>query len=79
MKPYVYAVFLGLPCESIPPRQRFHLADKVITAREFNAHVRSQIRFQSHSSNDGRDGRQRQEKVGMVVSCRIGTDVLRWQ
>ncbi len=40
MKPYVYAVFLRLPCESIPPRQRFHLADKVITAREFNAHVR---------------------------------------
>ncbi len=22
------------------PRQRFHLADKLITAREFNAHVR---------------------------------------
>ncbi len=40
MKPYVYSVFLRLPCESIPPRQRFHLADKLITAREFNAHVR---------------------------------------
>ncbi len=40
MKPYVYAVFLQLPCESIPPRQRFHLADKVITTREFNVHVR---------------------------------------
>ncbi len=40
VKPYVYAVFLQLPCESIPPRQRFHLADKLITAREFNAHVR---------------------------------------
>ncbi len=39
MKPYVYAVFLGLPCESISPRQCFHLADKLITAREFNAHV----------------------------------------
>ncbi len=39
MKPYVYAVFLRLPCESIPPRQRFHLADKIITARELNAHV----------------------------------------
>ncbi len=38
MKPY--AVFLRLPCESIPPRQRFHLADNLITAREFNAHVR---------------------------------------
>ncbi len=40
VKPYVYAVFLRLPCESIPPRQRFHLADKLITARESNAHVR---------------------------------------
>ncbi len=40
MKPYVYAVFLRLPCESIPPRQRLHLADKLITAREFNTHVR---------------------------------------
>ncbi len=39
VKPYVYAVFLQLPCESIPPRQRFHLADKLIIAREFNAHV----------------------------------------
>ncbi len=39
MKPYVYAVFLRLPCESIPPRQCFHFADKRITAREFNAHV----------------------------------------
>ncbi len=36
---YVYAVFLRLPCESIPTRQRFHLADKLITARVFNAHV----------------------------------------
>ncbi len=36
-----YAVFLWLPCESIPPRQRFHLADKLITARESNAHVRT--------------------------------------
>ncbi len=40
MKPYVYAVFLQVPCESIPPGQRFHLADKLITARGFNAHVR---------------------------------------
>ncbi len=40
MKPYVYAVFLRLLCESIPPRQRLHLADKLITEREFNAHVR---------------------------------------
>ncbi len=40
MKPYVYAVFLWLPCESIPPQQRFHLADKLITAKEFNAYVR---------------------------------------
>ncbi len=40
MKPYVYAVFLRLPCKSILPRQRFHLADKLITAREFNVHVR---------------------------------------
>ncbi len=40
MKPYVYAVFLQLPCESIPPQQCFHLADKRITARQFNAHVR---------------------------------------
>ncbi len=39
MKPYVYAVFLQVPCESIPPGQRFHLADKLITARGFNAHV----------------------------------------
>ncbi len=29
-----------LPCELIPPRQCFHLADKLITAREFNLHVR---------------------------------------
>ncbi len=40
VKPYVYAVFLQLPCESIPSRQRFYLEDKLITAREFNAHVR---------------------------------------
>ncbi len=40
MKPYVYVVFLRLPCESIPPRQRFHLKVKLITEREFNAHVR---------------------------------------
>ncbi len=40
MKPHVYAVFLRLPCKSIPPWQRFHLADKLITAREFNVHVR---------------------------------------
>ncbi len=40
VKPYVYAVFLRLPCESIFPRQPFHLVDKLITAREFNAHVR---------------------------------------
>ncbi len=40
VKPYVYSVFLRLPCESIPQRQLFHLADKLITAREFNAHVR---------------------------------------
>ncbi len=40
MKPYVHAVFLRLPCELIPPRQRFHLADKQITVRELNAHVR---------------------------------------
>ncbi len=40
VKPYVYAVFLRLPCESIPPWQPFHLVDKLITAREFNAHVR---------------------------------------
>ncbi len=39
----------------------------------------SMIRFQFHSNNEGRDGRQRQVKVGMVVSCRIGTAVLRWQ
>ncbi len=39
MKPYVYAVFLQLPCESIPPRQYSHHADKLNTAREFNAHV----------------------------------------
>ncbi len=39
MKPFVYAVFLRLPCELIPPWQRFHLADKLITAREFNAYV----------------------------------------
>ncbi len=39
VKSYVYAVFLRLPCESIPTRQRFHLADKLITARVFNAHV----------------------------------------
>ncbi len=40
VKPDVYAVFLRLPCESIPQRQLFHLADKLITAREINAHVR---------------------------------------
>ncbi len=40
VKPYVYAVFLRLPCESIPSLQRFHLADKLITAREVNVHVR---------------------------------------
>ncbi len=39
----------------------------------------SMIRFQSNSSYEGRDGRQRQVKVGMVVSCRLGTAVLRWQ
>ncbi len=39
VKSYVYAVFLRLPCESIPTRQHFHLADKLITARVFNAHV----------------------------------------
>ncbi len=44
-----------------------------------NVSFSSIIRFQSHSSNEGRDGRQRQVKVGMVVSCRIGTAVLRWQ
>ncbi len=46
VKPYVYAVFLQLPCESIPSRQRFHLEDKLITAREFNAHVRPGVRVQ---------------------------------
>ncbi len=40
VKPYIYAVFLRLPCEPIPPWQRFHLADELIAAREFNAHVR---------------------------------------
>ncbi len=40
VKPYDYAVFLRLPCESIPPWQRFHLAENLITAREFNVHVR---------------------------------------
>ncbi len=46
VKPYVYAVFLQLSCESIPSRQRFHLEDKLITAREFNAHVRPGVRVQ---------------------------------
>ncbi len=32
--------FSSATCESIPPRQRFHLADKLITAREFNPHAR---------------------------------------
>ncbi len=40
VKSCVYAVFLQLPCESIPPQQRFHLVDKLITAREFNPHAR---------------------------------------
>ncbi len=44
-----------------------------------NVSFSSMIRFQSHSSNEGRDGRQRQVKVGMVASCRVGTAVLRWQ
>ncbi len=33
-----------------------------------NVSFSSMIRFQSHSSNEGCDGRQRQVKVGMVVS-----------
>ncbi len=37
---YIYRCASQLPCESIPTWQRFHLADKLITAREFNAHVR---------------------------------------
>ncbi len=41
-----------------------------------NVSFSSMIRFQSHSSNEGRGGRRRQVKV---VSCRIGTAVLRWQ
>ncbi len=35
--------------------------------------------IQSDGSNEGCDGQQRQVKVGMVVSCRTGTAVLRWQ
>ncbi len=39
--------FLQIACESIPPpRQRFHLVDKLITAREFNAHVRDPVQIQ---------------------------------
>ncbi len=44
-----------------------------------NVSFSSMIRFQSHSSNEGHDGRQRQVKVGSVVSCRTDTAVLRWQ
>ncbi len=32
VNPYVYAVFLWLPCELISPWQRFQLADKLITS-----------------------------------------------
>ncbi len=32
--------FFGYLVNQYRPRQRFHLADKLITAREFNAHVR---------------------------------------
>ncbi len=35
--------------------------------------------IQSDYSSEGRDGQQRKVNVGMVVSCRIGTAVLRWQ
>ncbi len=53
MKPYVYAVFLRLPCESIlPPRQCFHLVDKRITAREFNTHVRPALTVRTYYSDD---------------------------
>ncbi len=52
MKQYVYPVFLRLPCESIPPRQRFHLADKLITAKMFNAHVRPARTVHAYFSDD---------------------------
>ncbi len=40
-----------------------------------NVSFSSMIRFQSHSSNEGHDGRQRQVKVGSVVSCRTDTQL----
>ncbi len=51
--PYVYAVFLRLPCESIlHPRQCFHLVDKRITVREFNTHVRPALTVRTYYSDD---------------------------
>ncbi len=37
--PNVYAVFLRLPCESIPLWHHFHHTDKLFTAREFNVRM----------------------------------------
>ncbi len=44
--------FSSAACESISPRQRFHLADKLITAREFNERVRPAHAVRSYYSDD---------------------------
>ncbi len=49
MKPYVCAVFL---VNDTPPRQRFHLVDKLINAGEFNAHVRPARAVRAYYSDD---------------------------
>ncbi len=51
--PEVCDAFLRLPCESIPPWQRFHLVDKLITAREFNAHVQRARTMYARLQNRG--------------------------